>query len=75
MSTKHMQKFLQASQIIRYRCSKNKSGKITLKISHFRNTNPLVICYMSLDGEEFRLLFDVLFTNIWYTVSKVSPDH
>ena len=44
-------------------------------ISHFRNINPSVTCYMLLDREKSRLLFDVLLTNILYRVSKVLIDY
>ena len=30
------------------------SGKNHFKISHFRNINPFVTCYMSLDGKKIK---------------------
>ena len=51
------------------------SMHVSDKITHFRNINPLVTCYMSLDGENSRLLFEALLANLLHTVAKVLGDY
>ena len=71
-----MQKLVHASQMINeILMFKKEKWKNHFKISHFRNINPLVTCYMSLDGDKSRLLFNVFVSNILYTVPKVTIDN
>ena len=53
---------------------KNENWKNHFKISHFRNKNHVVKCYIPLDREKFRLLLNVSLDNIPHMVLEILAD-
>ena len=64
--------YVQVKYNVRYSCSKDKSENIGYKFVFFRNVRRFAMCFISLNEENSRLFFDVLFVRLPYSDPELS---